>query len=79
MVISIGAKMVPDCCYPNAMIDGISGGDASVDAAPLLHYISLSTSHLTLTAFLETTYLRTKLITIVNHCMQRATFVVSKL
>ena len=41
MVISIGAKMVPDCHYPNAMIDGISAGDASVDAAPLLHYTSL--------------------------------------
>ena len=40
-MISIGAKMVPDYRYPNAMIDGISAGDASVDAAPLLHYISL--------------------------------------
>ena len=42
-MISIGAKMVPDCRYPNAMIDGISAGagDASVDAALLLHYISL--------------------------------------
>ena len=66
MVISIGAKIVPDCRYPNAMIDGISAGYASVDAASL-HFTPL---RIRLSRLSWTCSSENKLITTVDHCMQ---------